>query len=441
MVYAALALLAGQVASPSWFRSAPPLPGRRVLAHHFPTFPLAYDDRPAAHDYYETQYLRPEGESGKFAAVGGMIRERPTASPWVGKGFADWRVRNFDEEVRRAQAAGLDGFTMDLWDKPDSVIQGARLLMDAAARAKPAFSVVLMPDMAILGGRPEGMLEIVRALGHHPAVARDAEGRLILSPYLADRQPPEWWRANLAKLQGEGFRIAFLPTFQGESHVARYAGLGAIGHLNWSGAATEGDGLRVSSAYPQYFRPNVRVVQPTLGSVDYRRMWQAGMDARSDWMHVVTWNDYSEATEIAPSTGIGTSFSQLTAYYAAWFRAGQPPRIVRDTAMAFYRPFLAPKPGEPGADWGNANRLPEDVEVLTFLTAPATVRLVVGGRRVEHETPAGMASWTVPAVAGRLRIEVVRDGRTVVDLRPESAIAPAGPRPNFLTVGAVASAR
>ena len=421
--------------APSWFRPSAAVPGRRVLAHYFPQFPIAYDDRAAAEDYYETQYLRPEGENGKFAAVGGMVRERPSASPWVGKGRPDWQERNMDEEIRRARAAGLDGFTVDLWGTSGRPFEDAKRLLDAAARTGGAFDVVLMPDMAILGARPEGALDIVRALGHRAGVARTADGRLILSPYLANLQPPAWWKAGLGKLKAEGFPIAFLPTFQEpERFEPAYRAL-SVGCLDWVGAAKGGQGLRVSSAIPQYFRPNAKLVQPTVGSVDYRRMWQAGIDAGSNWMHVVSWNDYSEATEIAPSSGIGTSFSELTAYYAAWFRAGKAPGIVRDKAFAFYRPFLAPRPGQPGADWRGATGLSNDAEVLTFLTAPAEIRARIGTHSYVRQAPAGMTSSLFPLTGGKATFSIVRYGASVAILALPRSVCPAGSRADFLTLG------
>ena len=56
------------------------------------------------------------------------------------------------------------------------------------------------------------------------------------------------------------------------------------------------------------------------------------IDGGADWVQLITWNDYGEHTEIAPSTGTQHAFYDLTAYYTAWFKTGAAPRIVRDGA-------------------------------------------------------------------------------------------------------------
>ncbi|SCE09881.1 hypothetical protein GA0115252_13041, partial [Streptomyces sp. DfronAA-171] len=51
--------------------------GKKVYAHYFTPYPLSLDNQAPGADYYARNYLRPEGESGKHAAYGGLLRDRP----------------------------------------------------------------------------------------------------------------------------------------------------------------------------------------------------------------------------------------------------------------------------------------------------------------------------------------------------------------------------
>ena len=54
---------------------------KKVFAHYFYPFPLSIDNKPAAQDYYNTQYLSPTGESNKWISQGGYLRSRPLPVP------------------------------------------------------------------------------------------------------------------------------------------------------------------------------------------------------------------------------------------------------------------------------------------------------------------------------------------------------------------------
>src|ERR1700761_7723884 len=50
---------------------------KKVFAHYFYPFPLTLQNKVASEDYYNTQHLSRNGESGKWAANGGYLRQRP----------------------------------------------------------------------------------------------------------------------------------------------------------------------------------------------------------------------------------------------------------------------------------------------------------------------------------------------------------------------------
>ncbi len=76
-------------ASPSSSPAAGPLPfdlpaqstlrssAHKVFAHYFTPYPISLDNQDGASDYYARNYLTAGGESGKHAAYGGLLRDRP----------------------------------------------------------------------------------------------------------------------------------------------------------------------------------------------------------------------------------------------------------------------------------------------------------------------------------------------------------------------------
>jgi hypothetical protein len=122
---------------------------RKVFLHYFTPFPLSFDNRPVDDDYYRRQYLERTGENGKFAQVGGYLRERPLA-PGALPG-PHWQAVNATIDVLRAEKLGADGFGVDLqqlesgryWDQ-------ATALFGAAAASRTGFKILIESDSDIL---------------------------------------------------------------------------------------------------------------------------------------------------------------------------------------------------------------------------------------------------------------------------------------------------
>ncbi|MEZ5224286.1 MAG: hypothetical protein R2743_22560 [Ilumatobacteraceae bacterium] len=166
-------------------RSSP----KKAYAHFFTPFPISMDNAPSSADYYATHYLAINGEGGKHAAYGGFLRQRPLPrAPIAG---STWYLEDMKTEVRRAIAAGLDGFTVNMMGL--SGVQWDRLqnLLTAAAAVDPGFDIVLMPDAAtsVVADR-NALAAALATLAAHPSVGRLADGRLIVSPFYAEGPAP-----------------------------------------------------------------------------------------------------------------------------------------------------------------------------------------------------------------------------------------------------------
>ena len=98
---------------------------KRIFAHYFYPFPLQIDNKPPSEDYYNHNYRNPKGESGKWAARGGFLRQRPL--PAGTAAGADYQLRNMEQEVRMAIARGITGFTIDVMGVKDATAPNSRL--------------------------------------------------------------------------------------------------------------------------------------------------------------------------------------------------------------------------------------------------------------------------------------------------------------------------
>lgn len=418
-------------------RAAP----RKVFAHYFTPFPISIDNRAPERDYYAAHYLSPQGEGGKFAASGGFIKQRPLPRNVI-EGTA-WDRADTAQDVRRAAALGIDGFAVNLVASRGLHWERARALLDVAAAVDPGFRILLMPDMeAEFKTEPQRVIEVARALARHPAAYRLADGRLVIAPYNAQTRPVAWWADLLATLRAEGTPVALWPVLQGwAAHGAAFApisvGLSDWGDRSpgasrgWSGAPGRARALGVmfmSTVAPQDARPKDLLYWEARNSENYRVMWEAAIAGGADAVHIVSWNDYSEATEIAPSSGTQWSFYDLTAYYTAWFKTGARPPIVRDVLYYFHRRHRTaaqPSPVRQTRPYrlaGGSDAPADDLEVLVFATTPATLRIVQGGGSSTHEVAAGLSTVRVPLAEGTPAFELRRGGRTAAAVRSGFAV-------------------
>ena len=103
---------------------------KKVFAHYFYPYPLSIDNRSPAKDYYNTQFLNKEGESNKWSAQGGLLRQRPL--PVNASSDPHWRQINMQHEVATAISRGITGFAFDVM----AVDQATRCQQSAASDAR-----------------------------------------------------------------------------------------------------------------------------------------------------------------------------------------------------------------------------------------------------------------------------------------------------------------
>ena len=402
----------------------------RVFAHYFPPFPLSLDNRPADRDYYTRHYLTPDGEGGRHAAYGGLLRDRPLpVDPMPG----DWRLTNARREVRTARAAGIDGFSVDILALDGTHAHRVDTLLRAAHRVDPGFTVLLMPDMTALHTTPEALADALARWAAEPAAFRLADGRLVVSPFKAEVHDPRWWTRVTDRLaRRHHVRTALFPVFLDyRAHAADFAPI-SYGFSTWGNRSHTGQGgvpgdVRLAHRLGKRWMQPVAVqdVRPREGVYDeagntalLRTTWRHAIEDGADWVQLTTWNDYAESSHVAPSLHHGHAYLDLCAYYLTRFKTGRWPPLVRDvvyltarvqfagTASAARQPrLMRPRTG---------TAPPRDrVEVLTFLTGAARLDAQVGTVHHRRRVPAGVRVTLLPLHSGLSSATVRRAGRAV----------------------------
>ena len=444
--------------TPCWPFDAPPLSTlraspKKVFAHYFSPYPVSLDNKEPDQDYYAKHYLQPTGEDSKFAYCGGFLKQRPLPQPPRVRGV-DYELANFEEEVRRAAALGLDGFTYDILNTTGTHWNRLLKLLDAASNADPEFRIVLMPDMTSTykGTDDEARAAFVGSIASiatHPAVYRGERGELLLAPFAADKRSPAWWAATMQALAAEGIEAALWPVFVSPWSVATMSlqeEVPLLGTSSWGPATIPGAtgyaknaqqahdmGLMwMAPVRPQDSRPKDLVYSEAGTTQTMRLLWDAAREGDAEWVQLITWNDYSEATEFSPSSGTQWAIFDLTAYYVAWFKTGEQPAIVRDAI--YYAHRLHATTAEPDLTQQesvyklvNGGSPLDEIELLAFLTAPATLEIEVGDHVDMIQAAAGIQSFRVPLAEGTPSFRIVRDGSTV------AAVESAFPISNAIT--------
>ena len=387
--------------STSSLRSSP----KKVFAHYVPSLPLSLDNQSPDTDYYARNYLKPDGEGGKHSAYGGYLRDRPLGR--APRAESNWRLLDMQSEVRSAISAGLDGFTVVIYQLPGDG-NGAQwtninLLMQAAHNVDPGFEIMLMPDMSSASGMKEKsvatLARYMAELGRYPSAYRVSDGRLVISPFTAEGHTVDWWRSFLSTMRNTySTPVAFLTLFQNEQQWAETYDSISYGMSNWgnrnpawnnpdttTSTSPTGRVAKVHALGQKWMQPvSVQDERPREGIYDeaenttnLRNTWAIATKTGAELVQLATWGDYPEGSVIAPTLMHGWTFLDISAYYLVKYKTGSAPTITRDTVYLTHRthPDMA-KPRYPQSKLmtlrgGSPSR--DTVEALTFLRAPGTV--------------------------------------------------------------------
>jgi hypothetical protein len=407
---------------------------KKLVFSHWHVFQISFDNKPAYDDYYATELMSPAGLDGQYRDVGGSIRERPLPRP--PRSGDDWLIQDFSEDIKLATDIGIDAFfyNMTSVDVDSLSFRGLKTILDAAALTSGVFKIALNLDASILVNQPLEKIEIaLDAVARHPGIMRLRDGRMILGAFMPESWPIDRWHDLFDRIEKAGMAVSFWPTFLNAAKVAlSYIALADTISV-WAGNYFDGlGGLHFSADYTwlagkkwcapvwaQDFRPKVGIYGEANNSELFRDSWSMAIKDKADYVQMLTWNDYTESSEIRPSTGTQYSFYDIAAYYIAWYKTGLEPKIVRDVLYYFHR-IESTDSQTTGALqkapmkrlWGS--RSYNDIELLGFLTAPGQLEIEIGGKTYSSQVSAGLSSIRAPIARGRPLFRLKRSNETIV---------------------------
>lgn len=468
---------------------------KKVWGHYFlPTAPESINNgalNPAnpmtsnigvAGDYHQRHWLPPgniAGSNEPYAQWGGYLRDRKKMATTTRPAATGWQVRDRRQDVIRSREAGIDGWIPDLvsvtpggqrWTQFEDSIAAVEA-ENAAHPELPPFTINPMLD-GITGATANATTaaDQVASMITSPAVWRDpVSGQPVVFSFKPEGVPDgaatntqAWWGTFFARLATLGVPSKFWACYEQLWTAANQAPTfnslpQLIGHGRWgdatvSGSANAGSGARGA---PQYVRDNfpgkkwMHYVRP---AGDYRpasakfwdggntramhNAWMAAIDGNADAMQMVTMDDYTESTQFLDSYGIGKAYTDISLFYAHKFKMGVWPTIVRDAVYVSHRRHPLTGVTYTGSQTTFAVRQGSDdyqqVEAVAFLTAPATVEILVNGSVTGTQTftsgdiSAGNGRVTVYApqpTSGSVGARIVRSSATVASITSPTPVS------------------
>jgi hypothetical protein len=408
---------------------------KRVLAHYVELLQEQVDNVAATVDYWERNWLQPSGENNKFLAQGGFVRSRPEVVP---PGDPNFQLDNKQNEVRKAIAVGITGFNYDLQNYLDDILPTGKFatMLNAMAAVDLRFWGVQMFDMSV-GFTADQIVQVITTYADKtkwPSIARWFDGRILFSAFNAGKQSPDFWIGIINRLNAANINVAFIPVLLGNPGAVGPLSPISIGLAGWgTGTPTTSAAGPANFMHPilaQQFRPSSSVFWEAGNSATLRASWLTAINGGSDLTQLVTWNDFSEASQFQPYTdssltpNIGSWVYDLTAFYATWFVTGQQPIITKDVLYPIYRKMKStdPHPNQSKPCVIVSGQPPEEsnIELLAFLTVGGT--LSING--VLSFAPQGITSYKQPMAPGVPKFALQRNGSNVFSFNGPVSIGP-----------------
>ena len=388
------------------------------------------------------------------------------------------KVEDYQREIRAAQAAGIDGFALNCggWTVREPHYKKRTLLIYQAAKELGTdFKLFISVDNAprLTAAEKRDMVESFR---DHPNQFR-YDGKPVLSTFGGKREQTDFVRQEFQGARAIVYVPFYYPrpaaempnqaqaeqVFREQPELDGFFHFGAAGtpdqitasnHLlahTWLGA-----GKLFMAGITPYYRGlggNYRVFE-SHGFEGLAQQWEGAIHDQATWVEIVTWNDWGEASYVAPfGAPAETNFwnnhwgpmlshaacLDASRYYIDWYKTGTPPKIVEDAIYYAYRlhPKSVPglkKPGDPDRTMAlpaGADKLLDDVFVTLFLTAPAQFTIHSGGTTQTFDVAAGVQHRSMPFAPGPQRFVLTRGGATVIDKTGEQEISATDAWGNF----------
>ncbi|MFA5203864.1 MAG: hypothetical protein WC708_05600 [Lentisphaeria bacterium] len=260
-----------------------------------------------------------------------------------------WLELSLDRTVADMQRAGVDVVGWDTFGTPQ--IEQLPPFLEACRRQKSALKVAPYLDI-------NGRADVKVAAGSFRDSLAQFEKMPLFTDYRYGRNVYTWATRDLAAAQWDevfdalrtagmkdGYNwIAHLQSYLDQAKTDAYMrgyvkpaafaaayrwdprGLDEVARIeeNFGRAVKAAGGQYIGTVLPMYRRAGYGLFYVEgEGYQLFRKTWEASLAGRPSEVHVVTWNDYDEASLVEPSLNRGYCLTDLNAYYSALFKTGK----------------------------------------------------------------------------------------------------------------------
>lgn len=351
-------------------------------------------------------------------------------------------IAGYKQEIQDAQAAGIDGFALDVgaWSGSDWYYKtNVSLMYQAAEQLNTGFKLFFSVDMS----NTNDIVQMISTYANRTN-SFHYHGGLVVSSFGLNWL--DWTNGVFKPLRTLGIsNIFFVPDFGNPAYSFpdTYAGITAllaedtylnglfdfacglpsdVNFLNtcYHQACTNAGKLFMAGCSPTYWGcaqiTSGRQYIESQGGEGTIAQWNWIIQNQPEWVEIVTWNDLNESTYINPlatpdqfypsSTKryCHAGYLEFSKRYITWYKTGQQPPITQDSLFYFYRTHPT------NAVASNTNDIPvtifngavQDVIYTTvFLTNSANLEILSGNTQTNYSLPAGISNVRTPFAPGK----------------------------------------
>lgn len=421
---------------------------KKVFAHYFGPYPRSINNAATiTSDSYTTAFNNPSYST--YAAYGGMFRDRPQ---WRNQLSGDYKYQDCVWDIQQAKSVGIDGFFVDLLGLSGSNYDNYETLRTAAID-EGNFYIIPMVDAN--GATAAADAQTAAAYVKRFCIGTGGSGttplssafflpnsKYLFSAFKGEGKTLTYWSDLIGYLASDwGIDAGYMPCYVNYNSSSTYTsiqfGSGPWGYgadpsvinaaSDMAATARSRGEVFMAPVVAQDQRPGTGdLFDEALNTQALRASWTKAITQDTEYVQMVTWSDYSE-TAMAPSAANGWVSLDLSAWYISRWKTGSYPTILRDAIYLSHRSrtFGATITGSQTSflsQWprGSMSALANNIEVLTFLTASATINVTIGGNNYSYTAPAGMNVQTYPVpgavAAGSISVFAVRSTVTVASV-------------------------
>ena len=291
-----------------------------------------------------------------------------------------------------------------------------------------------MLQTALSSASLDDFKSILRATFRQASTYRINDGRILFSAFNAELRTVSFWSQLISELSSEGVNAVFIPTFLNYAYYTSYASV-CYGASFWGTSIpdymagkeqviTDAHALGLKYMFPinlPQYRPKSHITWEAQNSLTFRNCWMAAINGEADLVQIVTWNDYSESSQLSPYTdqylglAYGNGYYELNKYYAAWFKTGIEPEYIEKLFWFHRKQFSnSPHPNQANNTSFQSDPATDKIELVSLLNSPGTLSITINGTETTLDVRTGITSFMVDMDYGTPQYKLIRSGVTII---------------------------